>query len=472
MDPTIASGRAEALPQTFAGETKALLKLAVPMSATQVISYAVYVADTMMLGRISTEAVAAAALGSLLVFFAWMVAAGPVNAVTPMASQALGKDREAYTDVRRSVRMSLWAIAIICVPLFALLVLTEPLLLFFRQDPDVARLAAQYAWVVAPGLPFALAVQALRNFLAALDETFWPLVIVTVTVAINIALNALLIFGLWGFPRLELVGAGVASSVAYAICFALFVVLIGRHERARKFEVFKNVFRFDRERFGQVVRLSWPISLTTLFEGMLFNVALVLMGLIGVVEQAAYQVGLNVAAMAFMVPWGFAMGGAVRIGLAEGAGDAPARYRAAGATLLISTLLMAAIALFTATQGEFIASLYFGFEPEPDDVPVRAFVLLFLPVAAAFMIVDAVQVTCNQLLRGLKDVDVPVIITGISYWLIGFPLCWYLAFRTPLGPLGIWWGLAIGLFAAFIGLGTRLWRQLRHPPRPPDVMEA
>jgi MATE family multidrug resistance protein len=468
-DISTASRRRD-MPHSFLGEMKALLVLAVPMSVTQVIQFAVYVADTMMLGRVSTEAVAAAALGSFFVFFAWMIAAGPVNAVTPMVSQALGRDSQAFTDVRRSVRMSLWAIGLICIPLVAVLAFTEPLLLFFGQDPEVSSMAAQYAWMIAPGLPFALAIQALRNFLAALDETIWPMILVSLTVLLNIGLNALLIFGLWGFPELGLIGAGIASSISYAVSFGLFVLLIRWHERAKQFQVFRNVFSFDRERFGEVVRLAWPISITTMFEGMLFNVALFVMGIIGVAEQAAYQVGLNVAAMAFMVPWGFAMGGAVRIGLAEGAGNAPARMRAAGTTLLVSTVLMAGIALFTALQGEFIASLYFGFEPEPDDAVVRSLVLLFLPVAAAFMIVDAAQVTCNQLLRGLKDVTVPIYITGFSYWVVGFPLCWSLAFYTPLGAVGVWWGLAAGLFVAFIGLGIRLWQQLQRPPSPPEVM--
>ena len=460
------------MPQSWRGETRALLALALPMSATQVIQYAVYVADTMMLGRVSKEAVAAAALGSLLVFLGWMVAAGPVNAVTPMASQALGRDPEAYTDVRRSVRMSLWAITLVCLPLGALLAFTEPLLRLAGQDPEVARMAARYAWVVAPGLPFALYIQALRNFLAALDETVWPMILVSLTVVLNIALNALLIFGLLGFPELGLVGAGIASSVSYAVAFALFVWLVRRHKRARHFGIFQNLHRFDAERFREVVRLSWPISLTTMFEGLLFNVAILVMGLIGVAEQAAYQVGLNVAALAFMVPWGFAMGGAVRIGLAEGAGDVGARSRAAGATLGISIGLMSVIALATWLGGDTIASLYFGFDHDPDDAAVRALVILFLPVAAAFMVVDAAQVACNQLLRGLKDVDVPVVITGISYWLIGFPLCWWLALHTPLGAVGVWWGLAAGLLAAFIGLGTRLWRQLQRPPRPPALRDA
>ena len=459
-----------ALPESYSGEVRALLALALPMSATQVIQFAVYVADTMMLGRVSTEAVAGSAAGGVLIFLSWMLAAGPVNAVTPMVAQALGRDREAFVDVRRSVRMCLWAVLALCLPLLLLLVFTEPVLLALRQDAEVARLAKLYAWAAAPGLAFSLIVMALRNFLAALDETIGPMWIVAGTVALNIALNAVLIFGLFGLPALGVVGAGIASSIAYTVSFILFMWLIRRHPRARRFDVFRNVHRFDAERFTEVARLSWPISLTTLFEGMLFNAALLVVGLIGVAEQAAYQIGLNVAALAFMVPWGFAMGGAVRIGLAEGAANAPARTRAAVSTLTISALLMAAIAWFAATQGHLITGAYLGFEPEAGDLAVRDLVLLFLPVAAAFMVVDALQVAANQLLRGLKDVTVPVFITGVSYWLIGFPLCWWLAFHTPLGAVGVWWGLAAGLLAAFIGLGTRLWQQLRRPPRPPEVL--
>ena len=312
---------------------------------------------------------------------------------------------------------------------------------------------------------------ALRNFLAAIDETIQPMIAVSLTVVLNICLNFVLIFGMFGAPALGLIGAGLASSISYGVCFILFIIMIRFHKRAQSFDVFQNIHKFDRERFVEVVRLSIPISLTTLFEGLLFNVATILMGWIGVAEQAAYHVGLNVAAMAFMVPWGFAMGGAVRIGLAEGALNAPARGRATIATLSVSMGLMALIAIFVATQGNFIADLYFGFNASEDDAAVRALVISFLPIAAGFMLADAAQVTCNQLLRGLKDVNWPMVITGVSYWLIGFPLCYGLAFHTPLGAIGVWYGLAGGLFAAFIGLGIRLWLQLKVPPKAPEILD-
>jgi len=461
------------LPETFRGETRALLALGGPMALTQIISFSIYTIDTIMIGRVGTQALAAAAVGSVIYFLLWMIGAGPASAVTPMVSQAIGStigrpDADARRDARRSVRMALWLVVLLTVPMFAALFATRDILIFFGQDPIVSAMAQSYVIALAPGLPFAIGTMVLRNFLAALNKTLLPLIIVSVTVAINAGLNTLLIFGLWGAPELGLVGAGIASSISYALCFGMLALTVSFDRLARTFEVFRNIFAFDRERFTDLVRLAWPISVTTLFEGMLFNAAALVMGAIGVRELAAYQVGLNVASMAFMLPFGFAMAGATRIGLAEGAGNAGARLRAAQATMMIAVGGMAVIALIVTLFPTPIAHLYMR-PDSPENIATLILILGFLPIAAAFMVIDAVQVAANQLLRGLKDVTAPMIITGVSFWVIGFPACYILAFHTPMGANGVWYGLMIGLAAASIGLGTRLLRQLRQPPAPPTL---
>lgn len=464
------------LPETLGGETRALLALGGPMALTQIVSYSIYTVDTIMIGRVGVDALAAAAMGSVIYFLLWMVGAGPASAVIPMVSQAVGTTigksiGEARRDARRSVRMALWLIVLLTVPMFAALFFVAQILVFFGQDPEVARLAQAYTIALAPGLPFALGTMILRNFLAALNKTMVPLLIVTVTVGINVGLNAVLIFGLLGAPALGLIGAGIASSISYALCFLMLGLYVSLGPTTKPFEIFRNVFTFDRDRFAELVKLAWPISITTIFEGMLFNAAALVMGAIGVRELAAYQVGLNVASMAFMLPWGFAMAGCTRIGLAEGAGNAGARLRAVQATMLISVGGMAVIALLVALFPQPIADLYMR-PTSAENVATIALILGFLPIAAAFMVFDAVQVASNQLLRGLKDVTAPMIITGICFWGIGFPACYLLAFHTPAGANGVWYGLMIGLTAAFIGLGTRLVLRLRQPPSPPDLRPA
>ena len=442
------------MPETFSGELKALLILGLPMAAAQFIQFSIYFIDTVMLGRIGPDALAAAAAGSAVYFMLWMIGCGPVMAVSPLVSQALGADQSDRRDARKTVRMALWVIIFMTPILFGLLLFIEPLIAIF--DEDLAKPAAHYMLALAPGWPFALGIWGLRNYLAAIGKTTIPLVLVSITVVINAGLNALLIFGMFGFPRLELIGAGIASSISYAISFLMFAIYCYWDKTSREFHIFENFFKPHWARLKEVVRLGWPISITTVFEGMLFNACIFLMMLIGKNEVAAYQVALNAAAMAFMLPFGFAMGGAVRVGLAAGSNDHGAIKRVGMATISICIVLIMMFAALITFAPNWVADLYLSAAPDKN-AEVRVLVLTFLPIAAAFMLFDATQVAANQLLRGLKDVQVPMWMTGISYWVIGFPVAWYLGLHTDYGAVGVWYGLLAGLLVASILLGARFY---------------
>lgn len=442
------------MPQSFSGELKAMLWLGMPIAMAQFIQFSIYFIDTLMLGRISEEALAAAGLGSVVYFMLWMIGSGPAMAVSPLVAQALGADQNDRKDARKTIRMSLWCIIFITPLVFALLFVIEPLIALVR--PEVAKQSAHYMMALAPGWPFALGVWVLRNFLAAIDKTRVPLILVSVTVAINAGLNALLIFGLYGFPEWGLVGAGVASSISYALCFLMFSNYCYWDSHAREFHIYENFFRPHWARFQEVVKLGVPISITTIFEGMLFNACVFLMAMIGTTEVAAYQVALNAAAMAFMLPFGFAMGGAVRVGLAAGSNDMGAIKRVGLATILICIILIMMFAALITFAPEFVADVYLS-ASNSNTADVRILVLAFLPIAAAFMLFDATQVAANQLLRGLKDVQVPMWMTGISYWVVGFPVAWYLGLKTDYGAVGVWYGLLAGLIVASLLLGARFY---------------
>jgi MATE family multidrug resistance protein len=296
----------------------------------------------------------------------------------------------------------------------------------------------------------------LRNFLAAIERARAPLYVIILTTAINALLNYLLIYGHWGFPRLELVGAGLASSLSHAIGFFMLVAYIGWEKRAKTFELFHNFLKSDWPRFAEVARLGWPISITIGFEALLFNAAVFLMGRIGVNEMAAYQVALNVAALAFMMPLGLSMAGCVRVGLMEGAKDRPGVRRAAAMAIICSIGAIMIVAIPVMLWPIQIAGFYL--EPDdPNNNAVLTLVASFLPIAAAFALFDATQVAAGQALRGLKDVRVPMILTGVSYWVIGFPVASYLGLSTPMGAVGVWWGLLASLAAAAATLSARLW---------------
>ena len=444
----------------WVAELKALLLLGTPMALTQFVQFFINFIDVVMIGRLGPEYLGAAAQGQVIYYVTFLAGLGPAMAVIPMVSQALGADADDVRDARRSVRMGLWAIGCLFPFTCVIFLFAGDIIAAMGQPIILAERAGPYVLALAAGWPFMLGVIVLRNFLAAIDRTRVPLAIIAVTTGINAFLNYLLIFGGLGFPRLELVGAGIATSLSHMIGFFALVAYIGWDRAGRRFELFVRLFQPDWPRLREIVRLGWPIGVTIAFEALLFNACTFITGRIGINEVAAYQIALNAAAVAFMMPLGYSMAGATRVGLAQGAGDREGVVRAAIITIVVCVGAIMIFAVPIAIVPMQIAGVYMDVA-DPKNAAVLGLVLSFLPVAAAFALFDAVQVAANQCLRGLKDVDVPMILTGVSYWLIGFVVAVWLGLFTPVGAVGVWWGLLASLVAASILLGGRLWWVVR-----------
>lgn len=443
-------------------EVGALLTLGIPMGLTQLVQFSINTIDVLMIGRLGAEPLAASSLGLVVFYATFLVGFGPAMAVSPMVSQALGADKEDFDNVRRSVRMGLWATALAFPVVSLLFLFARDIALALGQPAVLADLAGPYILALAPGWPFMISVLILRNFLAAIDKTRAPLVIILATTVLNAVLNYALIYGHWGAPKLELVGAGLASSAAHFFGFVALVIYIRRDNAARKFDIFRNFFKPCWARFREVLRLGGPIGVSFAFEVLLFNAAILLMGRIGIDEMAAFQVALNVASIAFMMPLGFSMAGCVHVGLAEGAKDPDGVRRAALATIATSAATIMIFAITVMLAPNWIAGLYLD-PADPANANVLGLVAVFLPITAAFMLFDGTQVAANQVLRGLKDVRIPMILTGVSYWGIGFPVAFGLGLHSPLGAVGVWWGILAGLASASVLLGGRVLMLVRKP---------
>lgn len=448
-------------PQRLQDEFKALLILGIPMGFTQLAQFSAQIIDTIMIGRIGGQALAAVALGSVIYFTLWMIGFGPVMATSPLIAQTLGANRNARHDVRISVRMALWIIVIMSPFTLGVICLSEPLFISLKQDATVAKMAGEYALTLSVGWPLGLASFVLRNFLAAIGKTLIPFFIILITTGLNIFLNYLFIFGNWGFPEWHHIGAAFASVLSYCISFILFIVYIQLEPLARRFHIFKRFWHAHWSRFRTLFHLGWPISVATLFEGMLFYVAILIVGQISVEAQAAFQIGLNVATAVFMLSFGLSMAGAIRVGLAAGRNDIRAIKDAGLVTIFTSMAIMAIFASIIAMFPHNIATLYLNME-HASNASLATLVALFLPIAAAFMLFDGVQVAANQCLRGLKDVHVSMLLAGFSYWVIGFPLAVYLGLYTSLQAQGVWYGLMAGLVVAAILLGARFYQLVWH----------
>ena len=462
MSPKI---RISAKFSAWLSESRATLTLGLPLAATQLAQMAVMTTDTIMIGRLGALPLAAGAIGFTLYVFGWFVASGPVWAVSPIIAQALGRDPNDTATPRQALRMSFWGALLMCVPVFGLYLGAPHVMRLLHQDEKVIALAAPYVLALAPSVVFALWYMALRNFLSALGRTRAALIIGCALVIINAVLDYGFIYGHLGFPRLGVIGAGVATSLSSATSFVALLVYVLVSPAYRRFELTKSLWRPRFDKLRELFRVGLPISITMGFEITLFQAGTFLNGMIGTAEIAANQIALNVASITFMVPLGIAMAGTVRVGRAAGALDFGGVRRAAATAVALGAGFMAlaggAIILFRSQ----ISALYIDAN-DPANARVVALAYSFLALAALFQVFDAIQVTAAHALRGLKDTRVPAYLAGFSYWLIGLPAAIACAFWLHLGGIGIWIGYVVGLAAAASAMLARLYLLTRNRSQP------
>jgi MATE family multidrug resistance protein len=307
---------------------------------------------------------------------------------------------------------------------------------------------------VAFGLPFSLGFGVLRGFATAINRQHFVLVVSIAVVLVNIALNYVLIYGNFGAPALGVQGAGIASACAYAFSFFAMLGVVTFTPAFKKYHVLHRFNRPDWARFAEVFRLGVPMGISMIFEAMLFNSATLLMGVFGAASVAAHQIALNVGSVTFMVPLGIGVAATVRVGLAAGARNHEGVRRAGYTAIAFGAGFMLFCALVIALMPRALAGLYIS-TGDPANADVIELVIPFLYVAAVFQVFDALQVTGQMSLRGLKDAKAPAWIAGLSYWLVGFTACVLLGFTFKLQGLGVWIGLALGLAAAAAGMVLR-----------------
>jgi len=436
-------------------EARELAKLAIPLVFTQLAQMAIMTTDVIMLGHFSSSALASAALGNTVFFFCWLIGCGPVAAVSPTIAHTLGATPNNRLGVRTAVRMGLWSVLITSLPLVVLLLFVEKILRAFGQPADLAHGAGIFTSALCFGLPCSLGYQVLRNYSTALSRPNASLVVMMAGIGFNALADYTLIFGHFGAPRLGILGSGIASASSYTFCFLAMVVVVWLTPTLRKYRIWKRVHRPHWERLAEIFRLGMPIGLTMMFEAMLFNASMLVMGTFGARFVEAHQIALNVPSITFMVPLGIGMAATVRVGLAAGAGDGEAVRRAGYSAMAMGVGFMFLTGILLWAWPEQIASLYFS-DPTAN-AEVIVLTAVFLHVAAAFQIVDGLQVVCALSLRGLKDARAPMWIAGASYWLAGAPVCVWLAFGLHMKGLGIWIGLAFGLFVAAAAMCWRFW---------------
>lgn len=441
--------------ETYGAHLRAMVALSLPLIGSNLAQMALHVTDTVMLGWYGVKELAAVVLGASSFFILFILGAGFAQAVMPMVASALGRGDE--TQVRRDTRMGLWLSILFGVAVYPVFWWSGPILIALHQAPDVAALAQDFLRIAGLGMVPALLIMGLKSFLSALERAGVVLWATLAGVLCNIVLNWMLIFGNWGAPELGVKGAATASVVTQVLTLLVMVAYAGLHRDFRRFRLFQRFWRPDWPAFVQVYRLGWPIGLTGLFESGLFEAAALMMGWIGTNELAAHGIALELAAITFMCHLGLSNAATVRTGRYYGAGDHQALRDGARVSLVLSAIFAAIIiAIFLTFAGPLIR-LFLDMS-NPEAPAIVAYGTLLLACAALFQLADAAQVMALGFLRGVKDTRVPMVIAAASYWLIGIPVSYVLAFPLGYGGVGLWLGLVVGLAVAAVLLMLRFWR--------------
>lgn len=432
------------------------IKLSVPVITGMLGHTFVQLADNIMVGQLGTAELAAVSLGNSFVFIAMSLGIGFSTAITPLVAEADGAGSKA--DGKSALKHGLVLCTLLGLLLFAVILICKPLMHLMQQPPEVVALALPYLDLVALSLVPLIIFQAFKQFTEGLSQTKYPMYATIIANVVNIVLNYLLIFGSFGFPEMGIVGAAIGTLVS-RIMMVVYIWLILRYKP--KFHDYVTGFDFkkmERKVMKKIIGLGFPSALQMFFEVAIFTVAIWLSGVLGKNAQAANQIALNLSSMTFMFGMGLGVAAMIRVGNQKGLKNFKELRRIAQSIFFLTFLVEIVFAVMFLLGRKWFPSLYLDVDNVinmADNTEVIFLAGQLMLVAAFFQISDGLQVVVLGALRGLQDVKVPTFITFIAYWLIGFPVCYYLGLYTELKSVGIWIGLLIGLTASAIMLYIR-----------------
>ena len=432
------------------------LKLAYPIILGMLGHTLIGIVDNIMVGKLGSTELAAVSLGNSFIFIAMSLGIGFSTAITPLIAQADAEKDE--KKIRSVFHHGLLLCTILGIALFAIIVLAKPIMLLMHQPKEVVEMAYPYIDWVAFSLIPVIVYQGYKQFADGLSKTKYSMYAIFMANVVHIFFNYVLIYGVWFFPKLGILGAALGTVIS-RIMMVVFMHYILKYDKTLK-PYFKN-FSFKEIKksiIQKIVNLGTPSAMQMLFEVSLFTGAIWLSGSIGKTSQAANQIALTLATMTFMFAMGLSVTAMIRISNQKGLNDYVKLVVVAKSIFLLAIIIEIVFALFFIAFHNYLPSLFLNLENTHQAIDNREVVHIaaqLLVVAAIFQISDGIQVVVLGALRGLQDVKVPMYITFVAYWLVGFPISFYLGLYTKLKATGIWIGLLAGLTIAAILLYIR-----------------
>lgn len=441
-------------PSTPVGrEVRKLTALATPTALTQLLSMMMWTVDVLMVGHVGVDALNAVSLGRIWLLGTGILGMGLVYGLDALASQAHGaRDRARLGDaLLHGVTLAL----LLSVPLGALQLCTERVLLFFGQAPALAATAHRFVVVQIPSLPFYLLYIALKQYLQARGIVRPALWISVLGNLVNLFLDWVLIYGRLGFPALGVTGSGLSTAITEVLMAVGLLFVIRRHRLQRGADTVLDPRLIRWRGLAEIAGLGAPVALQFALEYWAFALATLWAGRLGTIELAAHSIALNLASISYMVPLGIASATVTRVGNQIGAGENEGAERTVWVAFGLGAAVMAGFALLFIVARRFIPALY------TDDPAVIAAAAALLPIAAAFELFDGLQCVGGGVLRGMGRSRPAAVFNLLGYYVLAMPLAGWLGAPERLGLAGIWWGLALGL--AVIAILLLAWIARRGP---------
>lgn len=429
-------------------EASGTIRLAVPIIIGELAQMSLHIIDSAMVGAINYKQLAATSLVVSAINIPFVIGIGMTISVSQMVSMAHGQ-RDAGL-VSHYLFNGFWLCTATAVIISLSMVFGRNILYYLGQDAEVVELSLPFMKLLGVSIIPMLLFMTLKQFTDGLEYTRTAMLLSLCALPINIFLNWLLIYGNWGFPRLELVGAGWATLITRTIIFVVLAIIILKHKTFRRYiAVSSNQWYLKGKTLKQLLYIGIPSSLQIGMEAGAFGVTGIIIGTMGAVPQAAHQIALSCAALTFMVSLGLSQAGSIRVSNAFGRNNWPKINLIGKSTLMTALIygLFCAI-MFTVLRNQ----LPQFFNGNPMVVELAGLLLLY---AAVFQISDSTQAIGAGLLRGIKDVKVPTFLVAIAYWVIGLPSGYFFAFVLNMGAAGMWLGFIVGLTLAAIFLSAR-----------------
>jgi MATE family multidrug resistance protein len=432
------------------------LKLASPVMLGMLGHTFVSFVDNIMVGQLGSAELAAVSLGNSFIFIAMSLGIGFSTAITPLVAEADSEND--FAKGKSSFKHGLFLCTVLSVLLFLMILLAKPLMYLMKQPEEVVVLAKPYLDLVAFSLIPLIVFQGFKQFSDGLSMTKYPMYATILANVVNIILNYVLIFGKFGFPEMGIVGAAVGTLVSRFIMLFFLWWLLTKKEKSKAYVTQIKFLVLESKMVKKIINLGLPSSMQMFFEVAIFTAAIWLSGTLGKNAQAANQIALNLSSMTFMIAMGLSVAAMVRVGNQKGLRDFIELRRIAQSIFLLGLALASVFALAFYIFHEHLPKIYVDLDDVNnvvDSTEVIAIAAKLLLAAAIFQLSDSLQVIVLGALRGLQDVKIPTVITFVAYWLIGFPISYFLGKEEAMGSFGIWLGLLAGLTSAAVLLYIR-----------------